>query len=129
MVHAHPHVHEGSHREHATVHAHDHGERLGRSPMAAYGIGMVHGLGGSAGSGILVVGAASSHVPGIAALVLFAGGTAASMALVSAAFGYALARPPIASRVGSLVPLLAIVGLIFGAWYALTAIRGPLMGV
>jgi hypothetical protein len=129
MVHAHPHVHEGSHREHATVHAHDHGERLGRSPMAAYGIGMVHGLGGSAGSGILVVGAASSHVPGIAALVLFAGGTAASMALVSAAFGYALARPPIASRVGSLVPLLAIVGLIFGAWYALTAIRGPMMGV
>jgi hypothetical protein len=129
MVHAHPHVHEGSHREHAIVHAHDHGERLGRSPMAAYGIGMVHGLGGSAGSGILVVGAASSHVPGIAALVLFAGGTAASMALVSAAFGYALARPPVASRVGSLVPLLAIASLIFGAWYALTAIRSPALGV
>jgi cytochrome c biogenesis protein CcdA len=129
VLHAHPHVHEGSHPEHATGHAHAHAERLGRSPLAAFGIGMVHGLGGSAGAGILVVGAASSRVPGVAALVLFAAGTAASMALVSAAFGYALARPPIATRVHSLVPLLAIVSLIFGAWYALTAIRGPALGV
>ena len=126
VLHAHPHVHEGSH---ATGHAHAHAERLGRSPLAAFGIGMVHGLGGSAGAGILVVGAASSRVPDVAALVLFAGGTAASMALVSAAFGYALARPPVATRVNSLVPLLAIVSLIFGAWYALTAIRGPALGV
>ena len=129
VLHAHPHVHEGSHPEHATGHAHAHAERLGRSPLAAFGIGMVHGLGGSAGAGILVVGAASSRVPGVAALVLFAGGTAASMALVSAAFGYALARPPVATRVNSLVPLLAIVSLIFGAWYALTALRGPALGV
>jgi ABC-type nickel/cobalt efflux system permease component RcnA len=129
VLHAHPHVHEGSHPEHATGHAHAHAERLGRSPHAAFGIGMVHGLGGSAGTGILVVGAASGTVPGIAALVLFAGGTAASMAIVSAAFGYALARPPVATRVNSLVPLLAIASLIFGAWYALTAIRGPAVGV
>jgi cytochrome c biogenesis protein CcdA len=129
VLHAHPHVHEGSHPEHAAGHAHAHAEMLGRSPLAAFGIGMVHGLGGSAGAGILVVGAASSRIPGVAALVLFAAGTAASMALVSAAFGYALARPPIATRVNSLVPLLAIVSLIFGAWYALTAIRGPALGV
>jgi hypothetical protein len=90
---------------------------------------MVHGLGGSAGAGILVVGAASSRLPGIAALVLFAGGTAASMALVSAAFGYALARPPVANRIGSLVPLLAVVSLVFGAWYALTAVRGAALGI
>ena len=90
---------------------------------------MVHGLGGSAGTGILVVGAATGTVPGIAALVMFAGGTAASMAIVSAAFGYTLARPPVATRVNSLVPLLAIAGLIFGAWYVLTAIRGPALGV
>ena len=129
VLHAHPHVHEGSHPEHSAGHAHTHAEKLGRSPLAAFGIGMVHGLGGSAGAGILVVGAASGGIPGIAALVLFAAGTAASMALVSAAFGYALARPPVATRVGSLVPLLAIVSLIFGAWYALTAIRGPALGV
>jgi ABC-type nickel/cobalt efflux system permease component RcnA len=129
VLHAHPHMHEGSHPEHATGHAHAHAERLGRSPLAAFGIGMVHGLGGSAGAGILVVSVASSRAPGIAALVLFAGATAASMALVSAAFGYALARPPVATRVNSLVPLLALASLIFGAWYALTAIRGPALGV
>ena len=129
VLHVHPHVHEDSHPEHATGHAHAHAERLGRSPLAAFGIGVVHGLGGSAGTGILVVGAAAGTVPGIAALVLFAGGTAASMAIVSAAFGYALARPPVATRVNSLVPLLAIASLVFGAWYALTAIRGPALGV
>ena len=77
----------------------------------------------------MVLGAASSGMPAISALVLFAGGTAASMALVSAAFGYALARPPIASRVSSLVPLLAFVSLVFGAWYALTAIGGSAIGI
>jgi ABC-type nickel/cobalt efflux system permease component RcnA len=128
VLHAHPHVHEGVHPESSTGHAHDHAERLGRSPLGAFGIGMVHGLGGSAGAGILVVGAASSRMPGVAALILFAGGTAASMALVSAGFGYALARPPVASRISSLVPVLAVGSLIFGAWYTLTALRGPALG-
>lgn len=129
VLHAHPHVHEGNHRERSAGHAHAHAEVLGRSPLAAVGIGMVHGLGGSAGAGILVVGAASSGRPGISALVLFAGGTAVSMAVVSAAFGYALARPPVAARVSSLVPLLAVVSLIFGAWYALNAVGGSSLGL
>ena len=128
VLHAHPHVHEGD-PEQSTGHAHAHAEGLGRSPFAAFGIGMVHGLGGSAGAGILVVGAASSHSPGIAALLLFAAGTAASMALVSAAFGYALARPRVATRVSSLVPILAVVSLLFGTWYALAAMRGSSPGL
>jgi cytochrome c biogenesis protein CcdA len=128
VLHAHPHVHEGDHIEHSSGHAHGHAERLGRSPLTAFGIGMVHGLGGSAGAGILVVGAASSRIPGIAALVFFACGTAVSMAFVSAAFGYALARPPVAHRIRSLVPVLAVVSLIFGAWYAVTALRAPALG-
>ena len=129
VLHVHPHVHEGDHPEQSSGHTHAHAEGLGRSPLAAFGIGMVHGLGGSAGAGILVVGAASSGGAGIRALVLFAGGTAASMALVSAAFGYALTRPPVAARVSSLVPLLAVVSLIFGAWYALTAFEGSSLGL
>ena len=131
VLHAHPHVHEGDHPEQSTghAHAHAHAERLGRSPLGAFGIGLVHGLGGSAGAGILVVGAASTRSPGISALVLFAGGTAASMALVSAIFGYALARPPVASRVSSLVPVLAVVSLIFGTWYAFTAMQGSSPGL
>lgn len=129
VLHAHPHAHEAEHQARVTKHSHFHAEGLGRSPVAAFGIGMVHGLGGSAGVGILVVGAASRQLLGVAALVLFAAGTAVSMALVSAAVGYALARGPVAQRVSSLIPLLALASLAFGAWYALDAVGGPALGL
>jgi cytochrome c biogenesis protein CcdA len=123
VQHSHPHVHEGRRASHApTNHRHPHAEQLGRSPLAAFGIGMVHGIGGSAGVGILLVGAASNQVTGVAALVLFAAATAVSMALVSSSFGYALARGPLARRAGSLIPALALASLVFGAWYALDAV-------
>ncbi|HEY5940339.1 MAG TPA: hypothetical protein VIT87_05930 [Gemmatimonadales bacterium] len=126
--HSHPHVHEGRQASHApTGHHHSHAEALGRSPLAAFGIGMVHGIGGSAGVGILVVGAASSQVTGVAALVVFALATAISMALVSSSFGYALARGPVARRAASLIPLLALASLAFGAWYALDAVGGQFL--
>ncbi len=125
VQHSHPHVHEGRRATHApTNHSHRHADALGRSPLAAFGIGMVHGIGGSAGVGILVVGAASSQVTGVAALVLFAAATAVSMALVSSSFGYALARGPVGLRAGSLIPALALASLAFGAWYALDAVGG-----
>ena len=92
--------------------------------MAAFGIGMVHGIGGSAGVGILVVGAASSQVTGVIALVLFAGATAVAMALVSSSVGYALGRGSVARRAAALIPVLALASLAFGAWYALDAVAG-----
>ena len=123
VQHSHPHVHEGRLARHApTNHSHPHADALGRSPLAAFGIGMAHGIGGSAGVGVLVVGAASSQVTGVAALVLFAAATAVSMALVSSSFGYALARGPVARRAGSVIPALALASLAFGAWYALDAV-------
>lgn len=122
LKHSHPHVHADHAAHHgAARHTHSHAEGLGRSPLAAYGIGLVHGLGGSAGVGILVVGAARSSMQGVAALVLFAGGTALSMALVSSSVGYALARDAVSRRITSIVPVLAVVSLFFGAWYALQA--------
>jgi cytochrome c biogenesis protein CcdA len=125
VQHSHPHVHEGRRASHAPAsHSHPHAEELGRSPLAAFGIGMVHGIGGSAGVGILLVGAASNQVTGVAALVLFAVATAVSMALVSSSFGYALTRGPLARRAGSLIPALALASLFFGAWYALDAVTG-----
>ena len=129
VVHAHPHMHEGAHSPTATRHTHTHAERLGRSPTAAYGIGMVHGLGGSAGVGVLVIGAAAGWVPGMMALMLFAAGAAVSMALVSAAFGYALCQRGIARRVGGLIPVIALGSLIFGVWYVLDAAGGPALGL
>jgi hypothetical protein len=56
--------------------------------------------------------------------VVFAVATAASMALVSFSFAYALARAPLAWRAGSLIPALALASLVFGVWYALDAVGG-----
>ena len=123
--HAHPHVHErGTARHQAAGHSHPHAEGLGRTPLAAYGIGLVHGIGGSAMVGLLVVGAAASRPLGVVALILFAAGTAVSMALVSAAFGYALERGPLSRLARPLVPVAGVASLLFGVWYATGALRG-----
>ena len=123
VVHAHPHVHEhGVAEPHPHAHEHPHAADLGRTPLAAYGIGLVHGAGGSAGLGVLLLGGISSNAAGAAALLVLALATAISMALVSSAFGYALARGPVARRLAALVPVLGACGVAFGAWYALAAL-------
>ena len=123
LLHAHPHAHElRAPEEHAEAHGHRHSEALGRSPLAAFGIGLVHGIGGSAGVGILLVSAVSGRAEGVLALLLFAAATALSMAFVSTAFGYALARGPMARRLAAWVPAFGVAGLLFGAWYALDAL-------
>jgi ABC-type nickel/cobalt efflux system permease component RcnA len=125
LHHAHPHVHESASASHTReAHVHPHAEGMGRSPLAAYGIGLVHGIGGSAMVGLLVVGAAANRTLGIVALLLFAAGTAVSMAIVSSAFGYALARGPVARLVGPLMPVVGVASLAFGVWYATGAVRG-----
>ena len=123
--HAHPHVHEHTPARHEGAgHSHPHAEGLGRTPLAAYGIGLVHGVGGSAMVGLLVVGAAANRTLGVLALMLFAAGTALSMALVSAVFGYALSRGPLSRLVGPLMPVVGAASLAFGVWYAAGAVRG-----
>lgn len=138
VVHAHPHVHEAqrdvnhpdvpagappddAHGARQDLHRHGHAEVIGRSPLAAFGIGLVHGTGGSAAVGVLLVGAVSDTVPGVAALVLFAAATAVSMALLSTGVGLALARGVIGRRMETLVPVMGTASLVFGAWYALGA--------
>jgi hypothetical protein len=91
---------------------------LGRTPVTAYGIGLVHGMGGSAGVGLLLLGGISSQVIAAAALLLFAAATAVSMTFASTAFGSVLTRP----RAGALTPLIGAGGLLFGAWYAFAAL-------
>src|SRR4051794_40310562 len=124
--HAHPHVHEHAarvaHRP-AAAHAHPHAERLGRTPASAFGIGLVHGAGGSAGAGLLLVGATPGRTAALAALVVFAAGTAISMALVSPTVGHALARGPLMRRLATAIPVLGALSFVFGAWYALGALQ------
>ena len=123
-THRHTHVHEQARERHDHVpHAHCHAPRLGRSPLQAYGIGLVHGMGGSAGVGVLLLAAIPDHVEGLAALVILALFTAISMAVASTAFGYALARGPVVRRLAAFAPALGFVSLAFGAWYALGAME------
>jgi len=123
VVHAHPHVHEGEPRDtHPPRHAHDHPEQLGRSPAAAFGIGLVHGVGGSGGAGILLVGAVSNGAEAALALLVFAGATAISMALLSTLVGSALVSPPLWRRLGAAAPVMGGGSLAFGLWYGLGAL-------
>src|SRR3954465_15026531 len=83
------------HHDHGSPHAHGPSRRLrARSPLQAFGIGLVHGMGGSAGVGVLLL--ASIHDRGIAvaALGLFAFCTALSMAALSTGWGMMLATSP-----------------------------------
>ena len=121
VEHAHPHVHEDA-QEHAHAHAHEHRHSPGRTAGAAFGIGLVHGVGGSAGAGVVLVGAISGGGLGVLALALFAAATAASMAITSAAAGYALARGWLHRRLDAAVPALGTLSLLFGAWYATGAL-------
>jgi high-affinity nickel permease len=97
--------------------------RPARSPLQAYGIGLLHGMGGSAGVGVLLLAPLADHAEALAALVLFALFTAVSMAVASSTFGVILSRGPVLRGYLAVVPALATLSLAFGAWYALGALN------
>ncbi len=107
-------------------HSHEHGNALDRTPAASFGIGLVHGIGGSAGAGILLIGMASGTGAGVLALVVFATATAVSMSLLSVAIAYILGQGPLRRRFPELVPVLGCAGVVFGVWYSLGALTGRL---
>jgi len=103
------------------AHAHGHLARA-RSPLQAYGIGLVHGMGGSAGVGVLLLASIHSRPVAVAALALFAFCTAISMALLSTGFGLTLSSAPAQRSFARLAPVLGVASLLFGVWYALGAL-------
>jgi ABC-type nickel/cobalt efflux system permease component RcnA len=121
LRHAHPHPH-GRGEEHPAEHHHAHPEPLGRTPVAAFGIGLAHGVGGSAGAAVLLVGAVPGDAASAAALAVLAAGTALSMASLSWGFGHALASRPLRRRLRVAVPAFGASGVLFGAWYTLAAL-------
>jgi cytochrome c biogenesis protein CcdA len=128
LYHAHAHTHAGapSHRHvhsHREDEAHEHAHAVPhRTPVSAYGIGLVHGIGGSGGLTLLLLSTISDRTDAAAALLLFAAGTAISMALLSTAFGLAIAGGPIGRHFERVAPVLGVLGMAFGAWYALGAL-------
>lgn len=126
--HAHAHAHAGG-----PLHRHVHSHALGGShghdhkvsvctPLSSYGVGLVHGIGGSGGLTLLLVSAISDKAEAVGALLLFAAGTALSMALLSTAFGMVIAGGPIGRNYARVAPALGMLGMAFGAWYALGAL-------
>jgi high-affinity nickel permease len=115
-----PHVHGHTHDD-TPSHAHGHAVRA-RSPLQAFGIGLVHGMGGSAGVGILLLATIHDHVIAVVALALFAFFTAVSMALLSTGFGLTLSSAPVRRSFNRIAPALGVASLFFGVWYALGAL-------
>jgi high-affinity nickel permease len=92
-----------------------------RSRWQAYVIGLVHGMGGTAGVGLLLLASIRSHALAVVALALFAFFTAVSMALLSTGWGMALGSAPVRRSFHRLAPALGLASLAFGVWYALGA--------
>lgn len=128
LFHAHAHVHDGDTHRHVHSHAdsssheHTHARPL-RTPLSSYGVGLVHGVGGSGGLTLLLLSTISDKMEATGALLLFAVGTAVSMALLSTVFGLAIAGGPVARNFGRVAPVLGVLGMAFGAWYALGALE------
>ena len=123
--HRHLHPHGEAHRAHAHAahdHTHDSDARLGRTRRQAFGIGLVHGMGGSAGVSVLLLAGIPDTAEAVAALTVLAAGTAVSMAALSSAFGYAITRGPVLTRMVALAPAMGVLTLAFGGWYVLGAI-------
>jgi high-affinity nickel permease len=107
------------------LHAHPHPERdhqhAVRTPAGALGVGLVHGMGGSAGVGVLLLAAIPSETVALVSLLLLALFTAVSMTVVTVGFGLSLAARPVAAASNSVIPALGALSLAFGVWYAAAA--------
>ena len=76
------------------VHSHEDGDEHRhpvRTPHAAFGIGLVHGMGGSAGVGVMLLAAIPSTSVALGSLVLLAAFTGVSMTILTSGFGATLA--------------------------------------
>ena len=129
LIHSHEHEHAGARH----VHPHGHTQAQGGAPgsstgdhrhvrpvrtrLGAYGIGLVHGVGGSAGVGILLLSGIHDRLLKTIALLVFAVFTALSMAVCSGAFGAVLTTRRVRRAFDRLVPGLGAASVAFGAWY------------
>jgi high-affinity nickel permease len=101
-------------------HAHP-GAHHPRTQAGAFAIGLVHGIGGSAGVGVLVLASVRSTGLAVTSLVLLAVFTAVSMSVLSSGLGSMLASPRARSAFGALAPALGAASMAFGIWYTTAA--------
>ena len=125
----HVHVHDHGTGRHAHAHTHrtdlSHAHRSparARTPLQAYGIGLLHGMGGSAGVGVLLLATIDDHVLAVAALFLLALFTAVSMSILTTGFGATLSAAPVRGALHRFAPVVGVTSMAFGIWYALGAL-------
>jgi high-affinity nickel permease len=107
---------------HGELRFHAHPEAHGvRTRTGAFVIGLVHGMGGSAGVGVLLLASVESRVVAVVSLLLLAVFTCVSMTLLSSGFGSILVARPARAAFAGLAPALGTVSLVFGLWYAAAA--------
>ena len=124
--HVHAHDHEG-HRHvhlhtHAQVAAHEHPHGV-RTPAHAFGLGLLHGMAGSAGVAVLVVAAVADRTLAVAALIVLVTGCAVSMTLLSALVGRVLGAAGVRRHFTAAIPALGSAACLFGLWYAAGALQ------
>ena len=115
-------VHAPDRHPHVDVHASgfDHApERpaVERTALQAYGLGLLHGIGGSAGIGLLLLASIHDHTYALIALALFAGFSAISMTAFSGLFGRTFSRSRPSRSLDRLTTIAAVASLSFGVWY------------
>jgi High-affinity nickel-transport protein len=110
------HLHAHAH----TVDEHDHCHPV-RTPAGAFGIGLVHGMGGSAGVGVLLLATIPSTSVALTSLVVLALFTAVSMTALTGGFGLTLGSRPAQRTFVAAAPAIGLSSLAFGCWYAAAA--------
>jgi high-affinity nickel permease len=98
-----------------------HRRRHRRTGRRAYCIGLLHGMGGTAGVGLLLLGGIHSEIVAVVALWLFAFFTAISMTLLSTGWGALLCSSAAQRSFQKVAPAIGVSSLAFGVWYALGA--------
>ena len=124
FFHVHEHEHGGERHAHLHTHettgSHSHAHKA-RTPLGAFGIGLVHGMGGSAGVSILLLASIESQSLAVVSLVILAIFTAVSMTMLTATFGATLTARPLRRSFNVVAPGLGVASLTFGFWYAAAA--------
>jgi hypothetical protein len=113
------HPHTGGGHRHLRAGTGPHAHDAPRTPLQAFGIGLLHGLAGTGAVVLLLIAAMPSQAEAAGALLVFAPMSVVSMAALTSGFAWLLTRPAIEPlyRV-ALIPALGAFGLLFGLGYA-----------
>ena len=92
---------------------------VGRTGAGSFGIGVIHGLGGTAAVVLLLIAAVPDPGWAVALLAVFAPMSIVSMALCTGGYAWVLTRPALSPIYRTaVVPALGCFGLMFGSWYS-----------